>query len=503
MEIRNVGRAGSSGERGSVLMSSLVTVLVVASLGAAMIQMQSGVTLRQRQSVDTKRALYLAEAGLAEGFYAIALGQSGKIGSPKKPAGFGGGIFWVEATPEVDGKIGLKSTGVCGSGRFALAMTVKKSPNAIATQGLFGAQRITIGTGAIVDGYDSMLGSYESQALVPYGTKLTTGAGASIRCNGDIVVNGTTVVPLNPVPAAIYGNANPGPSNSVVAATGTLITGSTSPVSSAMQLPPIVVPNLPMRPPIDHNSSTPLLLPTGDVHFASLRVRSRAKVTIRGPVNMVVDQLLVDSLGELTFDTTEGAVTLFVTQSAQLVSQSVLRSVTNDPTSVAFLISAKPGGTFQEGPTPPPPLVLQPSGSFYGVLYAPDCDVTIPTSLRLYGSAAAKNLVLAANGRASFDKAVLKKGVAGDWVPGLQSWSITAVPEEPISSSPVDPLAFLNLQGVVPEKPAHAHGDDTVALKYTDAAGNVQTYTGLASGLNWSQVKSVLTHTWTNTNPDD
>ena len=51
--------------RGTALTAALVVVVTVASLGAYLIQMQAAMARRQAMSIDTRTALYTAEAGLA------------------------------------------------------------------------------------------------------------------------------------------------------------------------------------------------------------------------------------------------------------------------------------------------------------------------------------------------------------------------------------------------------------------------------------------------------
>ena len=149
--------------RGSALFASLIVVMVVASLGAGLIQMHGAISRRQLQSIDTKRALYMAEAGLSEALLAITHGKSGNVGTADEPAAFGDGVFWTEAVEEGDDRVAVVSHGLCGSGRFSLSMVLQRNISEIAALGAFGQAGITVDKGAIVDGYDSTLGTYASQ----------------------------------------------------------------------------------------------------------------------------------------------------------------------------------------------------------------------------------------------------------------------------------------------------------------------------------------------------
>ena len=83
--IANYRNRRSGGRRGSALVTSVVVVMLAAAMGAAMLQMQAGVTNRQKLATDQKRALYISEAGLSEGFMALAQGKPEMWEPPRNP----------------------------------------------------------------------------------------------------------------------------------------------------------------------------------------------------------------------------------------------------------------------------------------------------------------------------------------------------------------------------------------------------------------------------------
>ena len=106
--IRREGRAGGA------LVLALVSVVTVAALAATILELGLAVTRRQNHSIDRKRAFYISEAGLAEAFHAIKVGESGQVGTQDEPAVFGHGLLWVETEDLGDGMRALKSTGMYG-----------------------------------------------------------------------------------------------------------------------------------------------------------------------------------------------------------------------------------------------------------------------------------------------------------------------------------------------------------------------------------------------------
>ena len=100
--------------RGGALAASLFVAILLAGLGAGLVQLQTSVTQRHLASIDRARALYIAEAGLAEATHALAQGRSGVIGAADAPARHGSGLYWVESHEAGEGQLRLVSTGIVG-----------------------------------------------------------------------------------------------------------------------------------------------------------------------------------------------------------------------------------------------------------------------------------------------------------------------------------------------------------------------------------------------------
>ena len=216
-------------------------VLIVASMGMVMLQMHTSQARRQIQATDNKRALYIAEAGLAEAFMCIAQGKSGNVGSEELPARYADGIYWVEATHGDNDEVGLVSTGLCGAGRFALSLVLSKQAETISSLGFYAEQDVVIGAGSIIDGYDSRLGALVDQ-LDPSLAFSSTGSGAILGAGGDIVVQGA----LDPSAQETYvfGDAHAGPTGVVSQEAGTTVTGSTTPLPFSAGLPDVSAPDI-------------------------------------------------------------------------------------------------------------------------------------------------------------------------------------------------------------------------------------------------------------------
>ncbi len=145
---------------GGALILALVTISIVATLGAAYLQMVLSQSTRQSAESATLKAFYLAEAGLAESFHDVRMGRNGQIGSILRPARFGDGLVWVDASQTKDDQIRLVATGMWGSGLATLSYVMEPTE---LTLGIFSDQGMEIDQVLMIDGYDSGVGRYETQ----------------------------------------------------------------------------------------------------------------------------------------------------------------------------------------------------------------------------------------------------------------------------------------------------------------------------------------------------
>ena len=296
MKMRARHAAANARKRGSALAISLIVVMVIASLGAGLIQMHGAIARRQMQSVDNKRALYIAEAGLSEAFMAVTHGKSGNIASEETPASFGNGIFWVEAAEQPDNTVALVSNGLCETGRFSLSMVVKRQVSPIASLGVFGAESVTIGEGTVIDGYDSSAGTYDSQvdgSLSP----ASTGQGAKLTSNSDIQIDGSgggggggmIGMGIGGVGDStwVYGDAQPGPRGSVLSDPDTLVTGNTTPALKRVRVEPLTPPTgLTGLTSLSQTAMRPMVLTDVENQYRKMHIGAGSELVLEGPVTI-------------------------------------------------------------------------------------------------------------------------------------------------------------------------------------------------------------------------
>jgi hypothetical protein len=502
-------------------------VITVAALTAAFLQLSTAVSRRQSHMRDKMQAFYMAEAGLAEAYEAIRVKKTGNIGTEADPAGYGDGLFWVEATDLGNNLVQLECTGMVGTATALLGLVVEKGVDTVADLGVYSPTPIDLPPGTYLDGYDSRLGygqggaktlQTEEELKALYddfleqmsGTALgggsgTTGASAPqrggtspdpdpisgstdpttsvapandfsgrIASGGGITATGTSTQPV-----VIDGDLVPGPSDGVTLTGDVTVTGETEPAPAAVQLPPIETPTLPALQPIAHSGTSPLLVLPTDAQLPSLVVGQDSEVIVQGPATLVVGTLDLGPNARLYVDTTEGEVQIFVTNQALFAEDAHITNSSEDPSQLSLSIAA----------TAAAPIGLPAGSPIHGVLYAPDATLVAPPGFELFGSLVADSLTFTAPPKLHFDEHLVE--VAADLAtPRLFSWRIVEL-ENVTGGLASDPFVRLGVDPATLRKPADCHADQPIAITYETNLGGTATYNGSESGFDWTQVKRV------------
>ena len=500
-------RTGAA-RRGSALVASMIVVMVLSFMGAAMIQVLSARTKRQMGAVDTVRALYIAEAGLSEAYFAVAQGKTGSVGSEANPAAFANGFYWVEASETSEGQVALVSHGMCGTGRFSLATCLQRQVNAIGALGVFGDEQLSIGSGVSIDGYDSRDGSYQAQ--IQQGLQqIPAIGGAQVGSNGEIHIGeaqgaswnlgSSGESPAGGTATHIFGDARPGPASTVVMDPWAEVSGSTNPAFNSVSLPAIDVPKV--EPTTGETligalSQGSLNTVSGRAAYDHLHVTGGGQLTVMGPATLVLGRLEVDAEASVVLDSSSGPISIYVTEQLWMAEGSTLDSKQEDAAQAALLVSAVEGVDHDQDGQVDPAVHLRAAGKFCGMVYAPEADMVLPAGLFLMGSIASKTLELEAEGQVVFDSSLANEGQGIDLVPRLISWHVVDLPNSPYTTVRVDPQKLLSEHGVVPRTSSDAHRERSLVVDYVDWSGTPQAFTGVPASLDWSTVAEVLSVAW-------
>jgi len=454
---------GARPTEGSALVFSVIAVVVVSLLAGAFLQLVLAISRREGSASDTWRALHIAEAGLVEAYTGMAQAKTGNVGTPERPAVYGGGLFWVERTASLGREAELRSTGMYGSGRVTLAMTVERNAD-VGRLGIFTDDSLHLNPDTLIDSFDSRLGSYADQVGSPLNNQTAVGS------NQDVDVQGQDI---------ILGDVMAGPSGTVKVANNATVTGSTGNRAVPEVFPDIDVPSIPSTGDLLQDSVVTKILPGGEYSFGSVDVASGSTLVLEGPMTLVVEDFYVKKTGELVFDTTNGPIDVYVTGNFDLKSESTARTTHKDPAQVQLLIAADALKTTSFFAT----------STFHGLVYAPHADVKVGSKFELFGAMVAKSLNLSSQGRMHTD---LKLRATPETVlPPFKGWRIAELPEG-IAAHRLSPFVVLGLDRNDLPKPADAHQDQQLELRYRHVNGSLRTYAGWESDFDWTEVAEVL-----------
>ncbi len=476
-----IRRKKRSSQSGTAIISSLFLVTIVASLGAGLVQVSSVSTKKQVTGIDTARALYIAEAGLSEAYLAVAQGRSGELGSVQEPAEFGDGYYWVEATDLPDDQVQLEATGLVGHGRFTLAMILRRSVNEIGSLGMCGLKDVTIGEGAQLDILEvNVDGSPVSKVIEdPKPTK--------IRSNGDITVHAPA---KGGATTRIEGSIHPGPNGIADLDPGVVVTGTVAGSSRGITLPSFKIPRLGVS---NGNVSFPreetaLTLET-DVAYDNVFIPEGKQITLKGPMRLRVENLVVNGGGELIIDTSNGPVGIYTTGATIFDVGSNLSNIGADPTQCS-LFALTPERSDKST------VSLLGSGAFFGMIVAPKSLVDVPGDLRLAGSIVSESLNIGANAHVSFTPQLEKAGYGIEMTPTIVAWQILDVPDTVLTRGG-DSIDFkLKVNAIPTKRSATSAPEVEVTLKYVSTAKVNMSFTGLVTDIPWANISHVDTVRW-------
>lgn len=483
MKIRNT-EAGRSRRSGSVLVIAIMAVMLVAVLGTGYMQLQASVTRRQMHAVDTKRAFYLAEAGLAEGFTGLKMGRTGSVGTPEQPAVFGDGLLWVEATDHGPGRVQFECTALVGTGRATLGMVAEQAAVDSARLGMFADGDVVVREGALIDGWDSSLGTYADQLAPDAVPPHVESTGQLVGSNGAIALIGSAAQPTR-----VYGDVTAGPDLSVGTSGTVTVTGEKKSADDPFTLPAVEPPDIAKASGLTLAGVEPFHVPSGEAGYEFLKVESGAELVLVGPLRLLVGGLSVAEGASLTFDTENGAVELVVETSAKLAPGSKVTTSDTDPSLVALRVAG------EQGDAPEPLVALAGLGAFYGTVYAPDADVALSSPFEVFGWVTAGGLDIGREARVHVDRALSVTGENGVIETQYGGWRIVDLSQVAGATRTSDPFQALGLDPAALDTPADSHDlSDVVMTVHYEAVpgGPVLTFTGPESGFDFDLVSTVV-----------
>jgi hypothetical protein len=122
--------------------------------------------------------------------------------------------------------------------------------------------------------------------------------------------------------------------------------------------------------------------------------------------------------------------------------------------------------------------------------------MVVPSDLHLRGGVVSQSLTLQPGARLSYDAALESADITFSGLPRLVAWRIVALPDAEIVNLREDPLVQLKRDGVTPLRSSDAALENYVKMEYYDTGGNIQTYSGVASGVVWEDIRAIVRIVW-------
>lgn len=388
---QGTNRAVRNAKRGGALLVGILVSTVLLLLGAAFTSVTNRTNREVLRKVEDKLAMHLAEAALGEAVHSWEAGSSGAIASAELPARMGSGVFWTEVI-ELDGNRRLlRANAMAGSGRAALAAVVSPpGETPLFRYVLNSNEPLNINATVRVDSYVSMPdpggahdGSYESQAVN------TTNGVAHANTNGSVASNQGVTINAD---AYVFGDATPGPGHGVTMGNGAYVSGSTASAPMTFDFPPVEVPSFPSngnRVVADNGVYT---LSSGDYAFEQLWIGKSARLIVRGPARIVVNDFTGDRAGRLEIDATAGPVTFYVKGSYNHLSGFEAVPATGSPMALAFMMTMDQNIQFAS------------KTKIRGAYYAPHASILFTSQNEVWGAVAARRIEMSNQMRFHFDE---------------------------------------------------------------------------------------------------
>lgn len=373
----------SSLDRGSALLVALIVVVIVFGLAATMLGTIGVETRATGSARDGVEALYVAETGVNLALVELARGvdpDGDGLGTIART--FGSGSFTVAATASGTATV-LRSRGSVRGQDRSVEATVEPATTTRFTHALTAGRQVIFQNNSYVDSYNSNLGTYISQQTGNHnGNPLALYTG-NVRGNTGIKLQNTS---------GIYGNATPGPSGTVIADPGTVITGSTTPGADPVMPPLVIPPTFASGGAILLNGTSTRTIGPGDAGFDSVTFDDDTRLTIRGPARIEVkgDFNMWDE-ATLEIDATAGPVELYVRGMFSSLADANFVSSSLKPRDFSLVITGALTALYES------------NTGFYGTIYAPGTDITIGGSARVHGAIVGRTIRMKTSARVHYD----------------------------------------------------------------------------------------------------
>ncbi|MBW1773403.1 MAG: hypothetical protein JRJ82_10995 [Deltaproteobacteria bacterium] len=387
-----------SDQRGALLVSLILTLTIIAILGAVMVEMTTTSTLGELFANRQQRAYYLAESG---GRYAIPQILADPIQAETDLHGMtftlsNGDQFFLTVDNSIPELTMLESEGIVQPGDWLESRTkiTYRIPRPFAFKyGAFtGTGRLQLNNNAYLDSYDSTLGPWTGEGAIRNGSVGTNRTGK----------NSILIRKLSKV----YGDADVGPGGNpnrdITVERNALLTGSRGTLTAAEDMTPRTMP-AGGGAPVDlllRNNQT-YTYTTGVYRLNDFEVEDNAVLTISGDVTLYVEgRIRFRDFGTLTIPA-GGSLTIYAAD--QFIAEDDARINTNGEAGDLTLFGTASFARIQ----------LNNDVIMKGAFYSPNAQVRMQRNAELFGSVIARQVTISNDAKLHYDESLGIGGGAG------------------------------------------------------------------------------------------
>ena len=128
---------GERGRRGSATLIALLSVVAILGITGAVISVGMREQGERRGSVADEKARDVARAGVAHAVARLYADETGDIGTPDAPVGFGGGAYWVDVEDLGNGFFSATSEGTADRHTHAVEAVIQAIEGGIYDNAIF------------------------------------------------------------------------------------------------------------------------------------------------------------------------------------------------------------------------------------------------------------------------------------------------------------------------------------------------------------------------------
>ncbi len=401
----------ASPRRGGAVVMTLTTLVAVSTLSVVMVQMAGSAQSEQRRATERVHAQYVAEAAANRAVAVVRADGTGQLGNEQAMVSHGSSQYWVDSVLNNTGDVRtLTATAVDDRTTARLEVTLRATPDSIWKFAAFGDDSLHMDSNARVDSYDSVLGTWITQAVNGSGSGQYAHEDGNVGSNGDISMDQNSKV---------WGDAACGPDGTTTVLGNAVVTGSTLPAGGTIEMPPIVVPTLTSTGNLTVNGT--LNLAAGNHRFDTMTLRANAIVNVTGPATIVVTNFFMRSGSLFKVDGTHGEVKIFVLDDFALSSNAQMYPTSFDPSKLEINL-------LSDNVIDPDIVVdldvvdFDSNTKVFGTIYAPNAHIEVDSNLELFGSMMARSIDLDSNARVHYDENLARVKTTGDIVWETVAW---------------------------------------------------------------------------------